>query len=410
MAYTGGVTRGETILLLGAVLLVACEPRARELVWEVSFATEDLEVRAAVLEGRVVRGRCGDADGELLYDVVFAVDEPAPSAPPRLGPGTYSFEAFARDASCTVFAGDCVNQELPSLEAQIVELVLQDRPAEDACEGSEVCSDGRCEVVVDTGAPDAAVADTATDTGPPDTGVCMLPDAAAPGVGQACRNASECDDGMVCHGAEFLGVIRGDCTHVCADANDCVPGWACATVNARDCIPDCPPEPLCTCNGPGSESRCDGTDDDCDGRIDEEGGARSLCRLGACVCGACICDPGATLCDGYCTHLATDPQHCSACGNACEPGFDCVDGACTCQETPCGTSCVDLDTDLGHCGACGRACPMDADCVSGECQCPAAECDGECVDLNTDEGNCGVCNAGCSLGETCCAGVCQASC
>jgi len=78
--------------------------------------------------------------------------------------------------------------------------------------------------------------------------------------------------------------------------------------------------------------RCDGEDQDCDGRIDEATEPR-LCDPGsACVDGACVCDDGA-MCGGACVDLAADPLHCGACGAACGGDAECVDGAC-CSVAP----------------------------------------------------------------------------
>jgi hypothetical protein len=45
---------------------------------------------------------------------------------------------------------------------------------------------------------------------------------------------------------------------------------------------------------------------------------------------AARCAAPTTDCGGACVDVTSDPSHCGACGNACEPGATCAGGACTC--------------------------------------------------------------------------------
>src|SRR5688572_30764476 len=68
---------------------------------------------------------------------------------------------------------------------------------------------------------------------------------------------------------------------------------------------------------------------------------------------------GCELCGGTeCVALASDPQHCGSCSNACPPGVACESGSCACAGAAqaCGGVCVDTTTDPAHCGDCGQAC------------------------------------------------------
>src|SRR5262245_18451411 len=61
------------------------------------------------------------------------------------------------------------------------------------------------------------------------------------------------------------------------------------------------------------------------------------------------CNPPAMLCGKSCTLIASDANHCGACGTACPSGDQCVRGACTSTKCPagqtdCGGLCVDLMT------------------------------------------------------------------
>lgn len=88
--------------------------------------------------------------------------------------------------------------------------------------------------------------------------------------------------------------------------------------------------------------------------------------------------------------LRSTNDHCGSCGNACEDGFDCVDGECACR--------FDTDTDPQNCGACGNVCGDGAACVDGACVCP--------FDTRTDPQNCGACGNACPDRHTCAGGTC----
>ena len=89
---------------------------------------------------------------------------------------------------------------------------------------------------------------------------------------------------------------------------------------------------------------CNMVDDDCDGITDEPDAVALACAstfgsppntLWACVAGACQTACGSTYgdCDmepsnGCESTLATDPEHCGACGNSCGVGGVCTAGVC----------------------------------------------------------------------------------
>lgn len=130
------------------------------------------------------------------------------------------------------------------------------------------------------------------------------------------------------------------------------------------------------------EEVCNGRDDDCDGRTDEDFDPQN----DADHCGACgrACTSGQTCCAGSCVDTALSSAHCGACANACGPGQGC-----------CGALCRDLQADASHCGACGRACASGQSC-----------CGGTCVDTATHAGHCGACGNACGSGLSCCGGTC----
>ncbi len=89
-----------------------------------------------------------------------------------------------------------------------------------------------------------------------------------------------------------------------------------------------------------ASERCDGRDDDCDGRVDED----AICALdhasSACAAGACAleaCDPGWADCngavaDGCERDVTIDRGHCGACDAACAVTETCTDGVCTREQ------------------------------------------------------------------------------
>ena len=154
------------------------------------------------------------------------------------------------------------------------------------------------------------------------------------------------------------------------------------------------------------------------------------------------CPSGQKLCDGKCTNLLTDNDHCGKCGWDCPKGQICQSGQClppdltpvstaapgvtvttvvSCEggEINCNGVCANVFTDKKNCGVCGRTCGEQEICMQGRCG-PACSgdktlCDETCIDLNTDMENCGACGTICrasppnSLGALCSRGLCIVS-
>jgi hypothetical protein len=163
------------------------------------------------------------------------------------------------------------------------------------------------------------------------------------------------------------------------------------------------------CNGevvpqPETCANDSNTDDDCDGVADDVASRNTSCaaqssEIGACkanavwqcVDGAETCvdaAPSMELCDGNGSDedcdsridegfdLSVDENNCGACGVRCSAG-----------QTCCGSVCVNLQTSNAHCGSCGNACPSTLTC-----------CAGGCVNTRTSATNCGSCGKSCLLG------------
>jgi hypothetical protein len=149
--------------------------------------------------------------------------------------------------------------------------------------------------------------------------------------------------------------------------------------------------------------------------------------------------------------LATDPQHCGSCTNACGSGMVCSSGSCksSCQSptTKCtgtdgGVTCANLTSDTNHCGGCTKTCtaadgggidagtnnPVNPGVIydsgvgwtTGSASCDASACatvcsqgfaacsDGICYDTQNHHDHCGTCSTACASQEWCNRGNCCA--
>jgi hypothetical protein len=191
------------------------------------------------------------------------------------------------------------------------------------------------------------------------------------------------------------------------------------------------PLPALDCNDgspvvhPLATELCNGIDDNCDGRLDEEPAVSQDCNrpgsVGACVSGACTllgCTGTFLNCDGLAYNgceadTLISAAHCGRCDRACASGAACTGGTCACPTgtTTCGDgsgACVDLQTSTANCGDCGHACPAGATCDGGDCNCPFGQilCSGACVDPNVSTDHCGGCGQPCG-GGSCTGGRCS---
>jgi hypothetical protein len=200
---------------------------------------------------------------------------------------------------------------------------------------------------------------------------------------------------------------------------------------------------------PEAES-CDnpGSDDDCNGAIDDVPGLGSPCvddmKLGACSDGTLRClagtpapvcvgrEPTQELCDALDQDCDGNPINtfdlnsratCGSCEVSCATTQLCCGGACVEPES--------LETDAQRCGSCDRVCGSNQYCCQGKClnrptastsapgvaEVPGCNCSSDCgskaccgtrcVDLVRDPLNCGACGYECGAAQQCKGGTCK---
>lgn len=196
--------------------------------------------------------------------------------------------------------------------------------------------------------------------------------------------------------------------------------------DARDASEEAAAATTCAHDASPEVERCNGGDDDCDGRVDEAAAsscelqnAESVCRGGQCLIARCAesyrdCDQRA---ETGCETSADSVEHCGRCDHACsnEHGSArCTDGHCEVARCDDGYADCDGRPDngceqrldvLAHCGGCDVVCEKGS-CAGGVCSTRTcardsglADCEGDgtsCqTDLTRDLEHCGSCKHGC---------------
>ncbi|MDX2008601.1 MAG: MopE-related protein [Myxococcaceae bacterium] len=248
------------------------------------------------------------------------------------------------------------------------------------------------------------------------------------------NNCGQC--GRVCSAANATSACSaGACTFTC------LANWYDVDNSATN---GC--EYACVRTNNGVEA-CDGIDNDCDGRIDEDFNlmtdaancgmcnracipppfvATTACGGGQCGLTACVPSRGdcnASYVDGCEVDTNSTVAHCGQCGRPCNAPnvatYTCTSGACgintcapgrgNCNNTYMDGCEVDTNTSVANCGQCGNACSIPNGtprCTAGTCQvntctgtfrdCNASASDGCETNVATSVANCGGCGQACS--------------
>jgi len=172
---------------------------------------------------------------------------------------------------------------------------------------------------------------------------------------ESCNNLDDNCDGTVDNVAASLCQI-GDCQYgyractaggeVCVPAGNRNEGGACGSPVGGTCRAG-----TCGCN-PSTELNCGGV----------------CLPAGPCLStGSGTCrEAGTWVCSGTSRVCSATPRTSGACtaptGGTCDGA-----GFCSCPGAVCNGACTDLGSNVNHCGACGNACQSGQNCIQGAC-------------------------------------------
>lgn len=112
----------------------------RDLRWEYDLIGDRLDDVPGI-QARIRRGGCL---GAIEWEAQWQRGQPGPT-PPRLTHGeSWGFEIRLLDLGCAVRATGCADVRLPSSNGVVTQVLVQPTPHANACNGMQVCADGRC--------------------------------------------------------------------------------------------------------------------------------------------------------------------------------------------------------------------------------------------------------------------------
>ena len=244
-----------------------------------------------------------------------------------------------------------------------------------------------------------------------ENGRCLTEEVAASHVFNCGGCATDCSNDEICvNGKCYSGDLDKGC-------NDCESG-----------------DKVCCLDNLTNENKCLGYEDFTT-TIENCGGCNlncigdEQCKNGYCYCPSSTNFAEYIKCDGICTNIRDNPEHCGSCNNKCEIA-NCNSGVCLTSDAECEMECgeneiccMDNTLDQGkclyivnllfndeHCGNCGFACPENTTCNNGLCECEQGVfyCNEEsgCVDIETNNKHCGRCGVECGVNQICTKGTC----
>jgi hypothetical protein len=154
MVRSEGACTRVLITCLGSLALLGCSG-PRPASWWIEFDTDALRARAVEIDTTIRVGGC--AGTAVAFESRFPVR--AAMTPPVLGPGTFGFEARARDARCTWFAAGCTEVVLPAAGAT-TRLVATTETLGTDCEDASVRDAGPVDARTEGGSDAAPPVDT----------------------------------------------------------------------------------------------------------------------------------------------------------------------------------------------------------------------------------------------------------
>jgi hypothetical protein len=247
----------------------------------------------------------------------------------------------------------------------------------DPCGGGATCCDGTC-VDTDMHADHCGACGEGCGAGRDCCGGACVDTRVSTDHCGACHEG--CDPGEACCTGECAAEdspVCATCAEDCEDIGEQCCFGSCVDQesdesNCGACGNACDPGEIC-CGGDcvvSNASNCGQGCNECD--------SGDLCCAGSCVasnaanCNECgnLCVAGTTCCGATgCKNLQNDPSNCGACDDPVTPGNICTTGHdCAPNQLWCNGMCTTVLDNPEHCGVCNRTCPILNSCQGLQCR------------------------------------------